>query len=220
MARRFVLASAATVSLFLVPLPANAALVWTSGTLHAQASAFNGTASASANPPDVILSGPSGSHSATATTPPITVTGSGSTTFNLGPRSIQITGGTLDYKEPVGSANSSALATGSVSFSETATDILTAYISPNQNFTSESVTIKDALNLTVLSMSSDSSSSPTPLTLTPGAYTLSWTIGSKYFVGTSGSSTVSFILPEPASAATLALFIIPLLLRKIHVRTA
>jgi hypothetical protein len=191
-----------------------AGVIFNSGSLHATATAgeWSGPPFSKTNtPPDVVLSGPSGSTSASVSSDTVpTVSASVSENFgmitNPGPGipMIDISGSTTNIKYPSGGPSSSASASGTVVFNENLLQGFTANLSTGK-YTSANITIKDAANNTVLSMSTSGiQSASSPVTFSPGAYTMTWSLASIFVVGTSGTSNMSFqVIPEPASMALL-----------------
>jgi hypothetical protein len=212
--------------------PAFAGFIFNYGTLTASASAsdYTGTNSFTATPVSIpnaagatisaIVSGPG---------VPMTTTGSASTTFSMlewtgqQPRfspAIHITGTTRGEKldGTFTSPTSGGGAGGTVVFTETATEGFNQSSLFAGNWTSASVTIKNALSQTIASFFAQTSQTDLQsVRLTPGTYTLEWSLGSRLRVGTLGTSGMEFVLfPEPTSFSLLMLPAIALVSRRVR----
>ena len=187
---------------------APAGIIWNSGVLHASASATNASGTVSSNPPDVVMSSNTASHSATATNP-TNASASASTSVTIGPGSGLSLSANSDFGFLSGQSSASAAVSGSSAFTESTTETLTASFTASAVRGSGSVTIKDAANNTIATyLSSSPGSGPAQIAFTPGAYTISWNWATQPFVGTGGSSGMNFslaLVPEPASLSLLGL---------------
>ena len=198
-----------------------AGFVFDSGTLRASAHASDRSGSASFTATRVTIPNADGATiSATVKSPDefMYTTGGASTIFSMlewtghQPRfspAIRIIGSTQAGKldGSVGSPSSGGSAGGSVRFIETATETFNQSFLFGSNWNSANVTIKNSLNQTIASFFAQNGTTMTQsVTLTPGTYTLDWSHGSVFRVGTLGPSGMEFqLIPEPASLALFAL---------------
>src|SRR5205085_3709056 len=121
-----------------------AAFIWTSGTIHAEAFASDFSGSTSSNPPDVVMSGPSGGNSASATSPGIPPTnGSAFNNFSMTSGNVSIFASTHDEKPFTSGPASSGSAGGSVNFDVTQLFSMTGSISTS-GYLDGSVTMKNS----------------------------------------------------------------------------
>jgi hypothetical protein len=191
----------------LSPRASRGGIIWDSGVLHAQSSARYGFTSpgVSDNPPDVIMTSNTASHS-TSSVIPVDASASATTDVTVGPTGVTVNASS-DFFFHTGSS-SSASVSGTVAFTKPDAEFMqpTFFASPNKG--SGSLTIKNAANAIMLSYSSSSPPvNPSPILFAPGAYTMTWGWGTQPFVGTSGGSGMQFQLiqgPEPTSLALLA----------------
>jgi len=155
-----------------------AGIIWDSGVLRAQTNVYNvfqPGSSVSDNPPDVIMTGPTASHSTSA----LIIAGasaSAQTDITIG-QSLHINAGS-NFFYLVGSSSASASVSGTASFTATTTEYAQVTFSASTVRGSGRVTLKDPTDTTIATFSSSTftPSPPNPLTfqLKPGLYTVQW----------------------------------------------
>lgn len=191
-----------------------AAIVVTSGSLHASASAFNNPASAVDNPPDKGLVLPSTSIDADAVAYGIYLDGFSEGKAHSGvsqdvfgvlriDESTSITNG-FDTSTP--SYYAHAETSGSLAFTETGFEVLPWSWSSDGFFGEGDLRVRDASTTTILSLGTQTPATTNSgsIALVPGNYTISWNLTAFAHASVGGLSYGRFALvPEPEVTAVL-----------------
>jgi hypothetical protein len=198
-------------------LPTDAVTTLNSGTIHGHAYAGVGALTQDNTPPDSILTPPStgiGFSASASVYDPLYGPG-GSQSTSLFTNATLSAAGTININGSGSCTGGSpgtysyGSATGSLSFTLTTTQSYIAMLTnpaTYPNYFSESVTLLDSLNNTVLAGSG-------PITLTPGQYHLDWNVGTFRAAGSGGFGSGSYSLaptPEPGCFSLLPLAILAL----------
>ena len=198
-------------SLVLAPV-ARAGFIFTSGNMHATASATSGAVTTSSNPPDQPMFGLFGSHSATTSANGVngTATSSAGIGSNSVPSNLVLYGNTQVTRSSQLLFNGSSFASGVMNFNFTGAATLGTEFTFTGSAGGASVSIKDAANNTVFSQSKSGPNDPVPpnstVSFVPGAYTLNWSVSGFPVAFTGGSTFFTWqTVPEPASLALPAL---------------
>jgi hypothetical protein len=188
-----------------------AGIVINSGTLHAEASAFNsGAFPVNDRPPDKALALPSTSHMADAIVTGDFGTSHGRAEATVGQDALGIVDIFLSTFITNGSQqntmlHSSAVASGSLVFTQTTTQTFRETLTGTSLFGHGFVNVRDASNNFVTGLATSNhavDSSTTTSTLSPGQYTLIWNLTSEAFLDAGGTASFHFTLapiPEPNS---------------------
>ena len=211
-----------TSALLLLPAAAaRAGFVFQSGTLSASASASSPPVGNSSNPPNVTMSNFGGSHGATATASGTNGTSVASANINVGAggSGLFISGNTQIDRNATLNISGNSAAAGNVLFNFTGAATYDTSFSFTGSAGGAFVSIKDAANNIVFQQSKNGPSDPLPppsaFTLTPGSYTLNFSVSGFPVAFTGGSTSWQFqAVPEPATMSLIAVAAFGLLQRR------
>jgi hypothetical protein len=196
--------------LFVLVNGVRAGFVFDSGNMHASASATSGAVSTSSSPPDKVMSGLGGSHSASAlaTGPNGTATSFAGIFSSSDASTISLGGNTTITRSQALGFNGASQASLTLSIIVTQSVTFPTHFTFSGNAGGAFVTITDSGSNVIFTQSKGNPNDPVPpdstVSFVPGTYSVSSGVSGFPVAFTGGSTAFTWqTIPEPASPALL-----------------